>query len=75
MNNYELYAKTLANIEKLEEELENAKRHLDLSWKACKQDIDRNFKSQLTSSCFSIKKIGEISNATEKLIKDELDLE
>lgn len=75
MNNYELYARTLANIESLEEELEEAKRHLKLSWNACKQDINTNFKSQITGTSYALKKITKKSEESAKLIKDELHLE
>ena len=75
MNNYELYARTLENIESLEEELEEAKRHLKLSWNACKHDINTNFKSQITGTSYALKKITKKSEESAKLIKDELNLE
>lgn len=75
MNDYELYARTLANIESLEEELEEAKRHLNLSWKACKQDINSNFKSQIAGTSYALKKITKKSEESAKLIKDELNLD
>lgn len=75
MDNYELYARTLAKIEALEEELEEAKRHLKMSWNACKQDIDKNFRSQIIGTSYALKKITNTSVEAEELIKKETDLE
>lgn len=74
MNNYELYARTLAKIEALEEELSEAKRHLNLSWNACKQDIETNFRSQIIGTSYSLKKIHKSAEEAQKLIVEEMDL-
>lgn len=75
MDNYELYARTLAKIEALEEELAEAKRHLNLSWNACKQDIDRNFRSQIIGTSYSLKKICKSAEEGKALIDKEINLE
>ena len=73
MENYELYARTLAKIESLEKELNDAKRHLEMGWNACKQDINKTFRSQMLGVSYSMNNISKISSETDALIKGELD--
>ena len=81
MNNYELYARTLAKIEALEEELAEATSHLNLSWNACTATanamiiIDRNFRSQIIGTSYSLKKICKSAEEGQKLIDEEMNLE
>jgi hypothetical protein len=71
MNNYELYARTLAKVEQLEEELEETKRHLRLSWKATKQDIKSHSRGQMITAAYSLHKINKISQEAIDLINNE----
>lgn len=73
MENYELYARTLAKIESLEKELNDAKRHLEMGWNACKQDINKTFRSQMLGVSYSMDNISKISSEAETLIKEHID--
>jgi hypothetical protein len=71
MNDYELYARTLAKVEQLEEELEENKRHLRLSWKATKQDIKSHSRGQMITASYALHKINKISQEAIDLINNE----
>lgn len=73
MENYELYARTLAKIESLEKELGDAKRHLQMGWNGCKQNIDKTFRSQMLGVSYSLNNISKISSEAETLIKEHID--
>lgn len=68
MNEYERYARVLAKVEQLEEELEETKRHLGLSWKATKQDIKSHSRGQLITAEYALHKINKISQEAIDLI-------
>lgn len=71
MNDYERYAKLLAEVETLESQVADMKRHLGMAWEATKKDIPKVTKGHIYNVKFESLHIKETCDKIISITNEE----